>query len=264
MKHKKTILITGCDSGFGKEAALALAKRKHKVIATVKESKSVEYFSRIRVENNLDITSFVLDVLNQNQRQLILNYDLDVLINNAGIGQSGSLAEIPLARVRENFETNVFATLDLTQLALKKMMKKDSGRIIFISSLAGRVPMKFLGAYNMTKFSLSCASAVLRQELALISKNVHCTVVEPGAYHTGFNQRMLETKDEWLNNNSYFFKILDKIKKEETARFAALELKSNRSIIKKIIKAVEDSKPSPRYSAPWWQNWGVKIARIFS
>jgi short-subunit dehydrogenase len=258
----KTILITGARSGIGRDSAVALAQKKYRVIATVHRDESIEELKAYAKDHNVDFEVFRLDITNLDDQKKIENFDLDVLINNAGIGESGSLADIPFARVRSNFETNVFGTLELTQKTLKRMLKKDSGRVIFISSIAGRITMPFWGSYNMTKFSLSAAADVLRQELRQITKNVFISVVEPGTYHTGFNQKVMSTKYEWLGEESYFFKIIHIIKSRETKMFNLLELKSTKSIVKQIVKAVEAKKPGLRYTTPWWQAFFVRILRI--
>lgn len=259
----KTILITGCSSGIGLDSAVALAKRGHRVIATTRTENSAQKLKVIAEKKNINLESFKLDLLIKEDREKILNYDIDVLINNAGDGESGSLAEIDVDKVRNNFEVNVFTQLELTQLALKKMMKNNKGTIIFISSLAGRVIMPFLGSYCMTKFAITCGAETLRKEIYKIKKNVHVCLVEPGAYHTGFNQENIVKKYKWMDENSYFYKIIDTLKKEEDKYFSFNELKSTKTIVKKIIKASEAKKPKLRYSAPWWQYAGVQVMRIF-
>ena len=91
---KKTVLITGAGSGLGKEASIALAKRGHKVYATTRYENEADTLNNYAKENNLPLESFKLDILLETDRNLILNYDFDVLINNAAIGDSGSVAEI--------------------------------------------------------------------------------------------------------------------------------------------------------------------------
>ena len=135
-KKNRTVFITGCGSGIGKDAALALARRGHRVIATTRTVASAKEINSL-ADQKLSIESFKLDVTVPEDREKIVDYDIDVLINNVGIGESGSLAEIDVERIRNNFEVNVFGPLELTQLALKNMMKKDSGTVIFIGSLVG-------------------------------------------------------------------------------------------------------------------------------
>jgi len=260
-KTLKTILITGAASGFGRDTAIALAKRGHRVIATTHREESV-----IDLRNkydNLFLTVFKLDITLEEDRNKILEFDLDVLINNAAIGESGSLAEIPLEKIRANFETNVFSTLAISQLALKNMLNKQSGTVVFISSLAGRIPMPFLGPYSMTKYALSAAVTMLRSELKKITNTVHVTLVEPGAYHTGFNQKNIAKKYEWMDESSFFYAKIESLKNEENKQFKLTEVKTTTSIVKKIITAAEATKPRLRYIAPWWQGLGVRILRIF-
>ena len=188
---------------------------------------------------------------------------IDVLINNAAMGDSGSLAEVDMDRVRQLFEVNLFATLELTQVALRQMIERQSGTVLFISSIAGRVPMPFLMPYSMSKFALSAAAAGLRAEMDQLKKNVHIAVIEPGAIHTGFNQAMTRRKYAWMGSSSYFAHQADKMQKQERATFKFLEARSTRGIVKQIVKASEAARPKLRYVSPWIQGFGVRMARIF-
>ncbi|MBT6691092.1 SDR family NAD(P)-dependent oxidoreductase [Candidatus Parcubacteria bacterium] len=260
---KKTILITGCSSGFGRDSAIALAKRGHHIIATTRTEESAQELAAFAKQKNLDIETFKLDITQDADRQKIANYDIDVLLNNAGTGESGSLAEIPLEKIRHDFEVNVFGSIALAQLALKKMMAKDRGTVLFVSSLAGRIAMPFLGSYSMTKFALCGGVDVLRKEIYRVTKNVHIALIEPGAYHTGFNQRNVAKQYKWMDETSYFSDIKDVLKKDEEQYFQQMEIKSTKSMVDKIVQACEAKNPKLRYVAPWWQGLGVQIMRIF-
>jgi len=263
MHNQKTILITGAGSGIGRDSAIALAKREHRVIATTHSQQSAKELTDYLHSHNLEMTVFKLDVTNSSDRNKILNYDIDVLLNNAGQGESGSLAEIPIDNIRSDFETNVFGPFELSQLALRKMIKNDNGTVLFVSSLAGRVTMPFLGSYSMTKFALSSGAEALRRELKLTTDNVHIALIEPGGYATGFNQKNIAKKYKWMHKNSYFYPITDQIKSSEEKYFNRLESRSTRSIVKKIVKACESKNPKLRYSAPTWQCVGVQLMRMF-
>jgi short-subunit dehydrogenase len=261
--QSKTILITGAGSGIGKASALALAKKGHRVIATTHTEAQAELLDKSAKDHGVDLRVFKLDVTNESDRKLILNYNLDVLINNAAIGESGSLAEIPVDKIRHNFEVNVFSAIELTQLALKGMMKKNSGTIIFIGSLAGRITMPFLAPYSMTKFALAGGIDALKQELKKVTGKVHVSLIEPGAYHTGFNQKNVAKKFEWMKEDSYFYGIKEKLRIYENFAFKLLEHKSLNGIVRKIVKATEAQKPALRYSAPFYQSAGTQLMRIF-
>ena len=259
---KKTILVTGAGSGIGMMSALVLAERGHQVIATTETLGQVESLKGFAAEKKLKMEIFVLDITKEKDRELVLNYDLDVLINDAGMGETGSLSEVPLERLRRVFETNVFSTIALTQLALKGMMKKKRGTVIVVSSVAGRIPTAFMGPYSMTKFALSGGMAALRTELHRVAPNVHVSLIEPGAYATGFNQKMFATKYEWMDARSYFHTLIPKLKKEDE-QFKRIEEKSVANIVRKIVNAAESDKPRLRYVAPGYQALYVRIRRIF-
>ncbi|MFN6946732.1 MAG: SDR family NAD(P)-dependent oxidoreductase [Cytophagaceae bacterium] len=259
----KVILITGAGSGFGKAAAVELARRGHRVLATTHKEEDVGGLQALAAKEGIKLESFKLDVTSPEDRLRVLNYEIEVLINNAGTGESGSLADIPVQKIRDNFEVNVFAPIELTQLVLKGMMKRGQGTVIFISSLGGRVSMPFLAPYSMTKFALSGGIDAFRQEVKKISKNIFISLVEPGAYHTGFNQKNISKKYEWMNSESPFYDIRDKLKRQEELQFKVLESKDIRSIVKKIVKSAESRRPALRYTAPWWQAAGVQLLRIF-
>ncbi len=191
----KNVLITGAGSGFGKLAALALTERGHHVIATTETYEQARALQleapQLQVER-VDITTSDIDK--------VLAWDLDVLINNAGAGETGPLADVPLSRVRRLFEVNVFGTLAVTQVALKGMVARKSGRVIIMSSIAGVVSAPAFGPYSMTKFALEAMGKAMRAELAPLGIDV--TLLNPGPYLTGFNDRMVDSMWEWFGDQS--------------------------------------------------------------
>mgnify|MGYP000061179581 FL=1 len=259
----KTILITGAGTGIGKDTAFALAARGHHVVATTQTEAQALALQAAAMAQGLHLEAFKLDITLPGDRELLTHHPIDVLINNAAMGESGSLAEVDMQRVRQLFEVNLFATLELTQVALRQMIERESGTVLFISSIAGRVPMPFLMPYSMSKFALSAAAAGLRAEMDQLKKNVHIAVIEPGAIHTGFNQAMTDSKYAWMGPTSYFADQAEAMKKQEHLTFHWLEAKTTASIVKAIVKAAESRRPRLRYVAPWIQGFGVRLARIF-
>jgi NAD(P)-dependent dehydrogenase (short-subunit alcohol dehydrogenase family) len=191
----KTVMITGAGSGFGKLTALKLAERGHHVIATTETEAQAAALRleapQLRVEK-LDITT--------DDVRRVLDWDVDVLIDNAGVGETGPIADIPMDRVRHLFEVNVFGTLAVTQAVLKGMVAKRSGRIIIMSSIAGVLPAPAFGPYAMTKHALEAMGKTMRGELAPLGIDV--TLINPGPYLTGFNDRMADSMWEWFGDNS--------------------------------------------------------------
>jgi short-subunit dehydrogenase len=192
---EKTVLITGAGSGFGKGAALALAGRGHHVIATTEtedQARALRAEAPQLTVEKIDITS--ADV------EKAAAWDVDVLINNAGAGQTGPMADVPLDRVRHLFEVNVFGTLAITQRVLPRMVAKGAGRIIIVSSIAGVVSGPSFGPYSMTKHALEAMGKSMRAELS--AQGIDVTLLNPGPYLTGFNDRMADSMWEWFGEGS--------------------------------------------------------------
>ena len=266
MKPGKTILVTGAGSGIGRDASLALASRGHHVIATTQDEAQANALRAqvaplLAAGQRIDVVK--LDITSAADRQQVLALELDVLINNAGVGESGSLAEVDVDRIRQVFEVNVFATLELTQLVLRGMIQRRRGTVLLVSSIAGRIPMPFLMPYGMSKFALSAAGAGLRAELDQLRCNVHVALIEPGAIHTGFNQAMTARKYTWMGERSYFAPQVAAMQQQEARTFRLLEAKDTRSIVAQIVKAAEAQRPRLRYVAPWLQGLGVRLARVW-
>jgi short-subunit dehydrogenase len=259
----KTILITGAGTGIGHDAAFALAALGHHVLATTLNEAQAEALRKECAARAVLMEVMKLDITDGQDHALISNRQLDVLVNNAALGESGSLAEVDMARVRRIFEVNLFSTLALTQVALRGMIARQRGTVVFISSIAGRVPFPFVMPYGMTKFALSAAAAGLRAEMDQLDKGIGICVVEPGAIHTGFNQTMTASKYAWMGPDSYFYDQKEKIQAEEKRTFSFLEAKTTDAVVAAIVKASEAKRPRLRYVAPWIQGFGVRLARIF-
>jgi short-subunit dehydrogenase len=110
------------------------------------------------------------------------------------------MADVPLDRVRHLFEVNVFGTLAVTQSVLPRMLAKGAGRIIIVSSIAGVIVGPSFGPYSMTKHALEAMGKAMRAELA--PQGIDVTLLNPGPYLTGFNDRMAESMWEWFGDES--------------------------------------------------------------
>ena len=128
-----------------------------------------------------------------------------MLVNNAGIGEGGPIAEIPLDLVRKNFESNVFAPLSLTQKVVKKWVAaKTAGKVVFISSMGGLFSPPGFAAYAATKHALEAMAEAMQEELKPFGIQVQ--TINPGAYLTGFNEAMAESAFRWLDDAVNFTK----------------------------------------------------------
>ncbi|WP_421706031.1 SDR family oxidoreductase [Alloalcanivorax xenomutans] len=192
---KKTVLVTGAGSGFGRGVACGLASRGHTVIAGCQIWPQVWELRNTAQEEGLYMQVIKLDVLNEIDRHHALGLDIDVLFNNAGIMESGPIVEIPMPVFRSVFETNVFAALELAQGFSRAMVKRGSGRIVWTSSVAGLVKVPFDGAYAASKHAVEGICSAMREELK--PYGVEVVTVNPGAFRTGFNDTGMESMDQW-------------------------------------------------------------------
>lgn len=192
---RKTVLVTGAASGFGRGVAWGLAARGHAVIAGCQIWPQVWELRNAAKAEGLDIRVIKLDVLNEIDRGHALGIEIDVLFNNAGIMESGPMVEIPMPVFRSVFETNVFAALELAQGVARSMVKRGSGRIVWTSSVAGLVKVPFDGAYAASKHAVEGICSAMHEELR--PYGVEVVTVNPGAFRTGFNDTGMESMDQW-------------------------------------------------------------------
>lgn len=202
----KTILITGAGSGFGEGAAIGMARNGHHIIATAQISPQVAALRNKVADlglNNIRVEK--LDLLDPCDMAFAQSFDIDVLWNNAGIGESGPVSEIPIELVRRNYETNVFKPLELTQSFIAKWVaQKKQAKIVFTSSMGGLFTPAGWGTYVSTKHALESMAEAIAQEVAPFGIKVQ--TINPGAYLTGYNETMADTAFRWLDDAKNFTK----------------------------------------------------------
>ncbi|HAQ06654.1 MAG TPA: short-chain dehydrogenase [Bacillus bacterium] len=209
----KTIFITGAGSGLGRGASLGLARKGHRVIATTELTSQKTDLLREAREQDLDIDVFKLDITNERDRAQMEKYDFDVFVANAAINEGGPLAEVPMDRFRALFEVNVFATLETVQIAARKLVKKGSGKIVFISSMAGISATPYVGPYTATKHAIEGIAQTMKKELK--GFGVKVATINPGAFDTGFNDRSGEEIWKWFDDERNFTRKEDILKQQE-------------------------------------------------
>lgn len=207
----KTILITGAGSGFGEASAIGLARNGHKVIATAQFSPQVTPLREKAKALGLDnLQVMKLDLLDPYDVAYVQKMAgaVDVLWNNAGVGESGPVFEIPLDLVRRNFEVNVFAPLALTQGFVRTWLSSaKKAKIVFTSSMGGLFTPANWGTYVSTKHALESIAEALQQELA--PRGIKVQTINPGAFYTGYNETMADTAFRWLDDDRNFTKRAD-------------------------------------------------------
>jgi short-subunit dehydrogenase len=254
------ILITGARSGIGYATALELLNKGHFVYLTVHTDEHLNALIDKEELKGKNVELLKLDITNENDREKVKNLDIDVLINNAAIGNGGSIVEASMDRIRENYEVNVFGTIALTKLFLKKMIKRDSGRIIMISSMISEMPFPWFGIYSSTKAALTNISMALDKELKEVKSKVEVVIIEPGFYRTGFNEVMMDNKYD--DEDSIFKEFRKKIYDNEQLKINIMTSEDLKSVVDKIVEAVEDPKPKLKYKAPFIQSIMEKASII--
>ncbi len=209
----KSVLITGCSSGFGRLAAELLARQGARVFATMRGLPRPEATELMAVaaKDKLDLHIIGIDVTSDDSCQSgvqaaeqINDGPLDVLVNNAGIGITSPVEVQDMEATRLIFETNVFGPHRMARAVLPGMRKKGAGQIIQISSQLGRVITPYSGHYSATKFALEAMSEQLAYEL--VPHNIDVSIVEPGGYPTKV----------WVNRNTYSSALKERAGAEHT------------------------------------------------
>ena len=196
----KKVLITGAGSGFGHEVAMRLAEKGFDVIAAVEIWAQVQTLKWQAAERKVDLQVEKLDVTDDGDRRKALAWGIEMLVNNAGVGEGGSTVDIPALNMRREFETNVIGPLLLTQGIAKQMVKRGEGRIVWVSSREGLNVNPFTGIYSASKHAVEAIAETMSLELQEFG--VEVATVNPGPFLTGFNDRMFQTWESWEDDPS--------------------------------------------------------------
>jgi short-subunit dehydrogenase len=233
----KVVFITGISSGFGKHTSEYLSKRGCVVYGV----------SRRILDSVAGITVINADVTDphsiQSAIEMVLQKEgkIDVLINNAGMGISGSVEEASLEEAKLQMETNFYGIFYSIQAVLPSMRKQKSGTIINISSIGGLMGLPFQGFYAASKFAVEGLSESLRMELK--SFNIHVVLVNPGDFNTHFtaNRKVISRAGVSSPYDEQFRRTLSVIEKDEASGLNPAVL------AKKIYSIIERKKPGHRY-----------------
>ncbi len=245
------VLITGAASGIGYDLARVLAYRCHQVYACCHTEASYE---KRKDEETPYLHFRKLDITKIEDLSILEEIPFDCIVNHAGIAIGGRLIDrVEEGKLEENFEVNVWATMRLIARYIKDCQKENRpGKVLITSSLAGYFPLPYLGCYVSTKTTLTMLSQILRWECKLENLPISVKLIQPGAYHTGFNQLLLSGVKE------------EKMYQKGRKLFALLEQKETHTIVNKMVKAIETSSSKFLYRAPCYQAFLTKCYQIFS
>jgi len=238
-------LVTGASSGIGRATALLLARSGYRVFATVRsEAREASLRAdaaglpieilRLDLVDEAGATRIVREVLGRAGR-------IDVLVNNAGYAKLGAVEDLPREDLRHQFEVNVFGALQLCREVIPSMRAQGSGRIVNVSSLAGKVSVPFMGAYCASKFALEALSDALRAEVK--PAGIRVALVEPGPVATNFNHLARNESHVILQSPSAFQAVYERMRIEGQERWAA----SSEQVARTILRAIRSSHPRARY-----------------
>jgi len=248
MRKDRSILITGCSSGIGYRAAQTLHERGYRVFASARKPVDVE---RLRSEG---LQALQLDLSDSDSIQAAVETLLEetegrlyALFNNGAFGQPGAVEDLSREVLREQFETNLFGWLELTNLILPIMRRQGEGRIIHNSSVLGLVALPFRGAYNSSKFALEGLSDTLRMELH--GTGIHISLIQPGPIESRFraNAYALLKKNIDTENSPFREKYRGAEKRLQKEGHAAPFTLPPDAVVDKVIHALESKRPNARY-----------------
>jgi NAD(P)-dependent dehydrogenase (short-subunit alcohol dehydrogenase family) len=246
--NDRAVLITGCSSGIGLCTAQGLKERGYRVFATARQVRDVEKLQAVGLESlQLDLADSVCireavgEVLEATSGKLY------GLFNNGAYGQPGAVEDLTREALREQFETNLFGTHELTTLIIPVMRGQGEGRIIQNSSVLGFAAMPFRGAYNASKFALEGLTDTMRMELE--GSGVYVSLIEPGPILSKFRD----------NAYAKYKKHIDPASSCHRQRYEAMEARLQKegaaqpftlgpeAVLKRVIHALEAKRPKTRY-----------------
>jgi NAD(P)-dependent dehydrogenase (short-subunit alcohol dehydrogenase family) len=245
---QKSVLMTGCSSGIGYDAAHAFSARGWRVFATCRAqadcdrliSEGLESFP-LDYDDEASIAAAVAEVA------LRTGGTLDALYNNGAFACPGAVEDLPRGALRAIFETNLFGYHDLTRRVIPMMRAQGHGRIVNCSSVLGLVGMKWRGAYVSTKFALEGLSDVLRMEMA--GTGIDVILIEPGPITSSIRKNAIPQFEKWLDwknsaRRTEYAPLMERLYAESGPD--QFELPAS-AVTAKLIHALESRRPRARY-----------------
>ncbi len=246
------VLITGATSGIGRHAAIYLADRGFRVIATGRNERALEVLRREKTARPLE--TLRLDVTDPRSiEDAVLAVDemtdghgIDALVSNAGYGAIGPLEMVSDADLRAQLDVNVFGLMAVTRGFVGAMRERGKGRIVNVSSIGGRFAVPMFGAYNASKFAIEAMSDALRMELAPFG--VRVAIIEPGPIRTSFGDRAMREASKHSDPSSPYAPFMARAEKiKELSDKSAI---GPEAVSRAIYQAIVARRPRARYVVP--------------
>lgn len=243
--QRPVVLLTGASSGIGYDVAPLLVRYGYTVYGAARRVEKIEELASEGVKAlSLDVTD---EASMEAAVQQIIDAEgrIDVLINNAGYGSYGAIEDVPIDEARRQFEVNLFGLARLTQLVLPHMRARGSGRILNISSMAGRITSPLGAWYHATKYALEAFSDALRMEVEEFGIDV--VIIEPGGIKTPWELIAADHLEESSRNGVYAAQAQRVAANMRKLYSPSSNLSEPKVISNAILRALEARRPKTRY-----------------
>lgn len=254
------VLITGCSSGIGRAAAESLAGGGLTVYASARRLESIADLEAAGCRLiQLDVTD---DASSAGAVEAIEHEhgSVGALVNNAGYAQTGAVEAVPIKRVREEFETNFIGYLRMAQLVLPQMRRAGRGRIVNLSSIAGRVTMPGAGVYAASKYAIEAMTDALRFEVAGFGIGV--SLIEPGPIRSNFTTNANSKIEDALGEQSPYRQFHATVAESDAEADKSSIAGDPEDVAKAIERAIRASRPKPRYKVTAVARLLPKVRRV--
>jgi NAD(P)-dependent dehydrogenase (short-subunit alcohol dehydrogenase family) len=256
--NQRVAVVTGASSGIGYETSLTLARNGFHTYATMRNLEKYKSITEIANTEKLPLQVVQLDVTDDGSVKDAINRivtekkRIDVLVNNAGYGLFGSLEDMSVEEIKKQFETNFFGVIRVTKQVLPIMREQNSGIIVNVSSVGGRIGLPVLSAYHSTKFAMEGLSESISYEVEPFG--IRIVIIEPGVIRTNIMNSSTAAKKA-LDPKSPYFKLMQKLQNHFKSN---MENKSSppEEVAKVILQAVMSENPELRYTV------GIDASRI--
>lgn len=238
----KVVLITGCSTGIGRDLARTLSRSGYTVVATARNLETLKDLN-VALKLSLDVTQSesIQQVVERTLRQF---GRIDVLVNNAGYAIQGALEEISTEQLHRLFDVNVYGVQRMIQSVVPVMRAQEAGRVINISSIAGKLVTPVNGAYSASKFALEAISDALRLELK--SFGIQVVIIEPGAIKTHFDETVQSYSGILTANRASPYHSLYRKSRQFAEQMRHQE--SGPEVVSRAVQqAIEAAHPKARY-----------------
>ena len=255
----KKVLITGAGTGLGHGVAMQLAEKGFDVIAAVEIYAQVQPLKREAASRGVSLQVEKLDVTVEGDRKKALAWGVEILVNNAGVLEGGSVVDVPGSNMRHEFEVNVIGPLLLTQGIAKQMVKRGEGRIVWVSSREGLNVNPFTGIYSASKHAVEAIAETMSAELQEFG--IEVATINPGPFLTGFNDRGFQTWQGWEDDPSQRLFDYSKLAFPRAQYDPEIMIKTMTGVVAGEIESYRNLEPKSmieetkrNIEAPWTKN----------